>query len=58
MPARACLYRPHGGAIIPAQELVINGKSVMWTLGSYYMRVKHAGPEVIQIGSYWFHRRG
>lgn len=48
-PANACLYRPRGGAVIPAQELVLNGKSVMWTLGSY-MRIKHAGPDVIQIG--------
>lgn len=44
-----CLYRPRGGAIIPAQELVINSVSVMWTLGSY-MRLKHVGPDCVQIG--------
>lgn len=48
-PMKYCLYRPRGGAVIPAQELEINGVSVMWTLGAY-MRVKHAGPEVIQLG--------
>lgn len=46
----SCLYRPHGGAIIPAQEISIDGgEPVMWTLG-IYMRMKHAGPEVIQLG--------
>ena len=49
-PSRLCLYRPGGGAVIPAEELTINNsQSVMWTLG-HYMRVKHAGPDVIQLG--------
>ena len=50
-PTQFCLYRPHGGAVIPAREFVINNSPVMWTLGSY-MRVKHVGPEAIQIGSW------
>lgn len=44
-----CLYRPRGGAIIPAQEIMINKTSVMWTLGAY-MRLKRIGPDVVQIG--------
>lgn len=47
-PTSYSLYRP-SGALIPAQELVVNGLPVTWTLGSY-MRVKHAGPDVIQLG--------
>ena len=37
-PSKLCLYRPYSGA----QEFKID---VIWTLG-YYMRVKHAGPEL------------
>lgn len=48
-PSSLCLYRPRGGAIIPAQELMIGKASVMWTLGAY-MRLKHVGPDCIQIG--------
>jgi hypothetical protein len=43
------LYRPHGGAYIPNQDLVVNDISLTWTLGSY-MRVRHIGPEAVQIG--------
>lgn len=48
-PSSLCLYRPRGGAIIPAKELTINSVSQMWTLGAY-MRLKHVGPDCVQIG--------
>ena len=47
--ASTSLYRPHNGTIIPSTELTVNNKSVIWTLGSY-MRVRHLGPENLQIG--------
>lgn len=43
------LFRPHSGAYIPNQEIVINDIPVVWTLGSY-MRMRHIGPEAVQIG--------
>lgn len=43
------LYRPRGGVIILRKNLVLNGNSVSWTLGSY-MRMKKVGPDAIQLG--------
>jgi hypothetical protein len=48
-PSSLCLYRPRGGALIPARELSINNVSVMWMLGSY-MRLKRIGPDCVQLG--------
>ena len=46
-----CLFKPRG-QIIPATELVVDGKKVMWTAGNY-MRKLHISPEQLPLGIGW-----
>ena len=46
---RLQLFRPRGGVTILPNDIMLNKEFVAWTLGSY-MRARHIGPDVIQLG--------